>query len=190
MPLYVSDFPAGSGESWSLDSKGGDLVCSHSGMLVALQKVIRKSLDDATELNGLLNGGLVEEGRKQRSKALGVANGSQPDTATQQRGSTVLAGNTKLGDAAIPGRSRTLATPTRHKEKARSKGVGDDRDIPQALAKTKVVSTVSAKLSYLVDSIVKYQGEEQIIVFYDNDNVAWYLAGLLDLVRCKDVPDG
>jgi len=185
VPLYVSDFPAGAGEAWSIDSKGADLICSHASMLVALQRVLRESLNDAAELNALLNGGLVEEGRRQRSKALGTASGNQPGSATPHRGSAVLAGNTKLGDTVIPGRSRTLMTPTKHKEKTTGalSDLDGEREIPQALAKTKVVSTASAKLSYLIDSIVKYQGEEQIIIFYDNENVAWHLAGMLDMVR-------
>ena len=46
---------------------------------------------------------------------------------------------------------------------------------------------MSAKLSYLIDSIVKYQDEEQIIIFYENDNVAWYLAGALEIVSLPNL---
>ncbi len=55
-------------------------------------------------------------------------------------------------------------------------------DIAEPLASAQIISTASAKLSYLIDSIVKYQDDEQIIVFYENDNIAFYLAEHLEIV--------
>lgn len=50
---------------------------------------------------------------------------------------------------------------------------------------TKITSTVSAKLSYLLDSIAHYQEQEKMIVFYENENVAWYLSGMLDVLQIQ-----
>lgn len=55
--------------------------------------------------------------------------------------------------------------------------------IAAPLAGTQLIATASAKLSYLIDQIVQYQEKEQIIIFYENDNVAYYLAGVLEIVR-------
>lgn len=55
-------------------------------------------------------------------------------------------------------------------------------DIAEPLAKTRIISTASAKMSYLLDQIGRYQTSEKIIVFYENDNVAWYLAFMLEIV--------
>ncbi|KAG0651187.1 putative ATP-dependent helicase [Hyphodiscus hymeniophilus] len=50
------------------------------------------------------------------------------------------------------------------------------------LASTAVLSTSSAKLSYLMDRIVTYHSTEKIIVFYEADNVAFYIAQALELL--------
>ena len=54
--------------------------------------------------------------------------------------------------------------------------------LASALEPTKVVATGSAKLSYLLDSIVKHQEQEKMIIFYENENTAWYIASMLDVV--------
>lgn len=186
IPVHVAGFPGSAGEAWSLDNKDGDPVLTDATMLSALQRVLRRNLDDPTALNALFNGGLIEEGRAQRSKALEVENAPQTTAKNDNARSTVLAGNTKLGDSRSPRKHRpsssvpTLDTPnssTTDKDKA-----VEDREIPPSLAQTRLVATSSAKLTYLLDSITKYQEEEQIIVFYDNENIAWYIAGMLDVV--------
>lgn len=195
IPVHVSGFPGGAGEAWSLDIQGGDPVLTDASMVSALQRVIRKSLDDPTALNALLNGGLIEEGRIQRSKALEV-DSAQPVTARSESvRTTVLAGNTKLGDSRSPRKNRTSSSVPAleglgdgRPEKEEAAEEVEDRELPPALAETMLVATSSAKLSYLLDSIARYQEEEQIIVFYDNENVAWYIAGMLDVVSDDWVP--
>ncbi|KAF2829842.1 hypothetical protein CC86DRAFT_175932 [Ophiobolus disseminans] len=51
-----------------------------------------------------------------------------------------------------------------------------------SLRNTRVVATTSAKLSYLVDKIIKHQVNEKIIVFYDGDNAAYYIAQCLEML--------
>ncbi|KAK8248353.1 SNF2 family helicase-like protein [Phyllosticta capitalensis] len=53
------------------------------------------------------------------------------------------------------------------------------------LAHTHIIGTVSAKLSYLIDQILTYCQEEKILVFYDGDNCAYYLAQCLDILNVK-----
>jgi hypothetical protein len=55
-------------------------------------------------------------------------------------------------------------------------------DQSSPLASTAIVSTSSAKLSYLVDRIIAYQSTEKIIVFYEADNVAYYIAQALEIL--------
>ncbi|MBE3047342.1 hypothetical protein IMZ48_33445 [Candidatus Bathyarchaeota archaeon] len=186
IPIHVAGFPGSAGEGWSLDNKNGDPVLTDASMLSGLQRVLRRDMDNPTALNRLLNGGLIEEGRAQRSKALEVDN-APPSTAKNDNArTTVLAGNTKLGDSRSPRKPRSSssvpAPGTRNGSTADKAEAAEDREIPPSLAQTRLVATSSAKLSYLLDSIVKYQEEDQIIVFYDNENIAWYIAGMLDVV--------
>ena len=50
------------------------------------------------------------------------------------------------------------------------------------LRNTRVVATTSAKLSYLLDKIMRHQVTEKIIVFYDGDNAAYYIAQCLEML--------
>lgn len=53
------------------------------------------------------------------------------------------------------------------------------------LASARIVSTSSSKLSYLMDQISVYHKEEKILVFYEADNVAYYIAQALECMRIK-----
>lgn len=50
------------------------------------------------------------------------------------------------------------------------------------LRKTRAAATTSAKLSYLIDKITRHQESEKIIVFYDGDNAAYYIAQCLEML--------
>lgn len=183
LPLHVHAFPGSAGGAWSLDNKDEDPVLTDAPMLLALQKIVRKHINSPAELNRLLNGGLIEEGLTQRSKAL---TSDESDGGQSNPRETVLAGNAKLGDTRSPQKSRVLSSletlQSEVNQMAEISHSADEHDIPAALAETMVIATSSAKLSYLIDAITKYQAEEQIIVFYDNENIAWYIASLLDVV--------
>ena len=58
-----------------------------------------------------------------------------------------------------------------------------DKDSP--LASASIISTGSAKLSYLIDRITQHQQTEKIIVFYEADNVAYYIAQALEVLQIK-----
>lgn len=184
MPISVTGFPGGAGKYWSLDEDGDDSICTSASMMLALQKLLYKAAGNPEELNSLLNGGLIHEGMLERQKAQEEAESSGAKKKKGQRSET-LAGNTKLGNDSP--------------KKSRSHGINgveapppvNDQAFAAALAETKLVSTVSAKLSYLIDSIAKHQDEEKIIIFYENENVAFYLASVLDVVcNCRNDVEG
>jgi len=56
-------------------------------------------------------------------------------------------------------------------------------ELPSTSAK--ILSTASSKLSYLIDQILMYQSSEKIIVFYETDNVAYYLAQALEAINVE-----
>ncbi|CAM1506807.1 Fc.00g064480.m01.CDS01 [Cosmosporella sp. VM-42] len=178
MPVSVKDFPSGAGQSWSLDGETGDPVCSSASMLLALQKLISKSASNPEALNSLLNGQLIQEGLNERDKMM-LAQSKEDKPKAKAKESKTLAGNTKLGNDSPPKkRSHGVKGPN-------SKDEINPNTFLGPLELTKIISTVSAKLSYLIDSIVKYQDDEKILVFYENDNVAWYLASMLDVLQIQ-----
>jgi hypothetical protein len=180
MPVCVTGFPGGAGQHWSLDGEAEDPICTSASMLLALQKLLYSAAQNPEELNSLLNGGLIQQGIVERQKATeeAEASGGSNKKKKKKKGKTseILAGNTKIGDG----------SPRKNKSHGIN-GAAPVKDVSHEfaeglLAETKIVSTVSAKLSYLIDNILKHQDNEKIIVFYENENVAWYLASMLDVV--------
>lgn len=189
MPLYLENFPGGNGRHWSLDDRDtedGEPVCTDASLVSQLQRVLNPCIDAPMSLQRLIDSGrLAEHGDAARSRARldAIEAGGDRDGSSSQS-TSALAGNTVQGSDhhTIP-RSAALPDPDGSESSdamAAQKAV--DIEIAKPLANTRIISTVSAKLSYLIDAIIKHQNNEQIIVFYENDNVAWYLAGVLEIV--------
>ncbi|KAM3514175.1 hypothetical protein MY11210_002166 [Beauveria gryllotalpidicola] len=182
MPICVAGFPGGAGRYWSLDGEEDGVICTSASMILTVQKMLYKAaseaISDAGQLNSLLNGGLIQNGLLERSK---VETEAAESTRRATKKSTTLAGNTKLGND----QPKSLHRYRCGIHGAEPAPVVTDGAFACALAETKLVSTVSAKLSYLIDSVVKHQADEKIIIFYENENVAWYLANMLDMLEIQ-----
>ncbi|KAI0172094.1 SNF2 family N-terminal domain-containing protein [Hypoxylon sp. FL1284] len=193
MPLYLDGFPGGGGKSWSLDDKeaDGQPICTDSGMIYALQRFLSPCIDAPTSLQSIMESGrLDQQGEAERSQASVSAAKESGRAMTRVTEAQNLAGNTPLGHDYHSSRPKSGELPGQGSELPAMegqvmKGLEIHGQIAKPLEATKIISTVSAKLSYLIDSIVKYQSQEQIIVFYDNDNVAYYLAGVLEVLQIE-----
>ncbi|KAI0152038.1 P-loop containing nucleoside triphosphate hydrolase protein [Hypoxylon sp. NC0597] len=192
MPLYIENFPGSSGKSWSLDDQGvdGQPICTDAGMIHALQKLLNPCIDAPTSLQLMIESGRLDrQGAAERSQALMAATEASGEAAAQSTQTSALAGNTPLGDDHHAKPKSGLLEKAALSPTVGEQGIDQDTEghvrIAEPLANTKIISTISAKLSYLIDSIVKYQDEEQIIVFYDNDNIAYYLAGVLEILQIQ-----
>lgn len=184
-PIYVEHFPYGVASAWSIDGKDeSEMLCTNWKLMVAAQKVLRPFLDSTEDLNTYLNSGsFLTMGGIERDNEIRQ---SQTQSQEGSRIRTTLAGNTRLGADHVSPRKRhsapiktqtvdeTIPTPPQTPE--------ETVEIATPIANTQLASTTSAKLSYLIDEIVTHQKTEQIIVFYDNDNIAWYLAGILEML--------
>lgn len=186
MPIYVDHFPAGCHKAWSVDyMTSTGLMCTNWKLMIAAQRALRPFLGSTEDLNTYLNSGsFFATGWSEQGRAIRDAHPPQTST-TARNAEKTLAGNTKLGEdhvnprrghlAAIKLKETGIPTPPQTPE--------EDIEIAAPLAETQLISTISAKLSYLIDAIAVHQKEEQIIVFYDNDNIAWYLAGVLEMLQ-------
>ncbi|GKT98380.1 unnamed protein product [Fusarium langsethiae] len=171
MPIFVKGIPHRFSTSWSLDGDTGDGMCSSPNMLVALQKLVYKSASKPDKFNSLLNGQLVQEGITERERMLAL---NDPGMNSQ-----TLAGNTKLGNDRHPSiRARGMNDANLEAEAILDGALGP-------LEEARITSTTSIKLSYLADNILRYQDDEKILIFYENDNIAWYLAGMLEVLQIQ-----
>lgn len=173
LPVCVNGFPHNLGGAWSLDGDLDDAMCSSSSMLLALQKLIYKSALKPEELNSLLNGRLIQEGVIERRRML--------DESLEQASdrSQTLAGNTKLGNDSHKATQTLRTNIVKPEEVAAADGALGP------LEAARITSTASSKLSYLIDGIIKYQKDEKIVVFYENENAAWYLASVLETLQIQ-----
>ncbi|SMQ46283.1 unnamed protein product [Zymoseptoria tritici ST99CH_3D7] len=57
--------------------------------------------------------------------------------------------------------------------------------IDSPYARGRVVGTTSAKMSYLISYILKHHQEEKILVFYEGDSLAFFIAQMLELLNIK-----
>lgn len=92
-------------------------------------------------------------------------------------------------DSADEGLLTDLQSPSKTKPKSALKKAKPDiagiLDPSSPLASTVMVSTSSAKLSYLMDKIVIHHEKEKILVFYESENVAYYIAQALECLQIK-----
>lgn len=58
-----------------------------------------------------------------------------------------------------------------------------------ALKGSSICGTASAKLSYLLDKVSILHQDEKILIFYEEDSIAWYLAQCLDLLGTFNIRD-
>lgn len=182
MPIYVQDFPGDSGAAWSMDGKGEKLICTNWRLVRAAQKLLSKWVDSTEQLNTYFNSGnFALTGKDECEKAMEEI---MPQKANKEK---ALSGNTSIGQDQVTPRKQASIDKVKQQQDIPTppKSPEPVTEIAEPLAKTQIVSTCSAKLSYLVDAIVTHQKDEQMIVFYENDNVAWYLAGQLEMLSVR-----
>jgi SNF2 family DNA or RNA helicase len=83
-------------------------------------------------------------------------------------------------EAKLPPAADTSASKRRWSDFERSE-LSDD----SAFSRSYLTGTASAKLSYLTSQILQYYRDEKILVFYEGDNIAYYIAQMLELLHIK-----
>lgn len=184
MPILVQHFPCITRIDWSLDGRGqdeGGLLCTHAQRMVAVQKLLRPFLESPTGLHTYLNGSQFEFAAL---KLLGEER-ERMQWQAKKSAATMLAGKTKLGEEHLINRKHFSTPITDESIPTPPHTPETSLEIAAPVANTQLVSTISAKLSYLVDAIVKHQKDEQIIIFYENDNMGYYLASILEMLQVQ-----
>ncbi|KAK3903478.1 SNF2 family N-terminal domain-containing protein [Staphylotrichum tortipilum] len=182
VPLYIEHFPFGAGREWSLNLEDGDPVCTDARMVYALQKFLHPVVGALTSLRMMFESGrFAARGLEERANALQDQAAETAPPPTGHSKPISLAGETQVGwDDRAAARQR-LAKGTATAQET-SPAPTYDEEIAAPLAQARLISTASAKLSYLIDQIVKHQASEQIIVFYESDTTAYHLASVLEIV--------
>ncbi|KAK5175075.1 uncharacterized protein LTR77_000212 [Saxophila tyrrhenica] len=83
------------------------------------------------------------------------------------------------------GESRSPALPLATMEDAEIVKPSAALPFDSPFLRSRIVGTTSAKLSYLATQVLKYCKQEKILIFYDGDNAAYYIAQMLELLHIR-----
>ncbi|KAL4777959.1 P-loop containing nucleoside triphosphate hydrolase protein [Aspergillus varians] len=156
--VFVSGFPSEARNFWALDP-----VQSHQEPLLLGISQARLAQQWVTKHLGAYDPaeGLAGAGIKIRSE---LSNREGFDTATTPK-------------------KTTPESPVKRKAKETFlRGLYKELSPESPLMQTRLIATASAKLTYLLDQVQEHHKAEKIIIFYDNNNSAYWIAESLELL--------
>ncbi|KAL5366707.1 hypothetical protein BJX96DRAFT_183127 [Aspergillus floccosus] len=157
--VFVENFPSHARGLWALDNSSSDTSTILLGITQAhrAQKFVTSQLTLPDPAEGLAGAGIKVRRELAELAGLDLAKKSTPDKQATTK-------------------SRKKAPKTFKKKLFKT------LPLESPLAQTKLVATASAKLTYLLDQVDRLHKEEKIIIFYDNDNSAYWIAEGLELL--------
>ncbi|PLB55005.1 SNF2 family helicase [Aspergillus steynii IBT 23096] len=158
--VFLQDFPSHARSLWALTESRSHLEPLLVGITQAhhAQRFITAHLDSFDPAEGLAGAGIKVRHQLQKRK---------------EQGSELASPHKFTPDKPIT---------TRSPKKTYLKGLFKTLPTESPLAKTKLVATASAKLTYLLERVLHLHKEEKIIIFYDNNNSAFWIAEGLELL--------
>ena len=196
MGIFVEDFPDRAQHTWTLiERKGTEPLMSGATQIIKAQEWMDDHINENENLEGIISQ-LFDIGTETTRKlwAKGVEGTEEPKTA-EQRIVTQWAEENKKEFSRIISHKRPRSSPKSLTQKQTISGVrapqqcsldnepASIKDSP--LAKAKIIGTASAKLSYLIDQISQLHATEKILVFYEGDHIAYYIAQALELLSIR-----
>lgn len=194
--LFVDHWPEQSAQFWTFDDNQHPLLCGVSQLLDAQSHVNKQTnLEDPSE--GLPGAGIraLAPTRLQRHEdnavllvKSGVPNSSIKGQPSYHKLTSAVG---KLEKSKSPQKTQvrssklskepTSSQPVMSCSSSATEKVDMDADSP--LRETIIIGTTSSKLSYLLSKISELHTKEKILVFYDGDNTAYYIAQALELLH-------
>ncbi|KAF7592460.1 hypothetical protein BBP40_000241 [Aspergillus hancockii] len=152
--VFIRSFPLHARSMWALDPSRSEVEPLLLGISQAhqAQKFVTAHLNTYDPAEGLAGAGI-----KARRTLAG-----RSDSATTKK--------------------TTPDTPKKSSKKTFHNGHFKALPPESTLAQTELVATASAKLTYLLDRVLQLHKEEKIIIFYDNNNSAFWIAEGLELL--------
>jgi SNF2 family DNA or RNA helicase len=167
---YIEGFPEAASEAWSMHSKATTpLLLGTVQARQAQRYIANSSAEDPAE--GLTGAGLraMQSARKRAEEEKEDANKKKSKAVEEP----------KLKSHAIPGRKRSSS----FLESPQKGSSGSQLQPGSSLLRAQIVGFSSAKLAYLINEVLKHAQTEKIIIFYDSNNIAFWIAEALELVH-------
>ena len=195
MGVYVEAFPDHAAQAWALSGETTTPLLLGTVQAREAQQHVLKNLESPDPADGLTGAGLramlaardrATEEEQARLKAAATSNGKSPTAGANEQPKVKNQSTSSSGSSIVPLRpSIKNAVPevlTSANKRPRSTSF---TAIPPRLIKTKIIGFTSAKLNYLCSRILSLQETEKIIIFYDSNNIAFWIAEALELLSVK-----
>ncbi|KIW15740.1 hypothetical protein PV08_05790 [Exophiala spinifera] len=202
--VYVEGFPEHARQAWALHGEDTNPLLLGTVQAREAQQYVLKRLESESPTDGLTGAGLramhaareraIEE-QQERSKKSNSSNSSKSPTAgtseePKVRNQSTLSSSSSLSSSLMSVSSSStpnstdkgkplphLSPPVQKRPRSSSDG-----ELPSSLPETRILGFTSAKLNYLCSRILELQRDEKIIIFYDSNNIAFWIAEALELL--------
>lgn len=192
--VYVRDFPEHAAQAWALHGEQSFPLLLGTVQAREAQQYVLHNLDSYDLAAGLIGAGMramntarqraqEEQTAREKNHANNpgklqpVGSGEQPKVKTQSRFSSSSPSSPIRGP-----KPPSAADPGNHPKRSLTH---TRATLPAALAITGIIGFTSAKLNYLCSRILALQETEKIIIFYDSNNIAFWIAEALELLSVK-----
>ena len=203
--FYLENWPIGSISSWDLEAKTLSLVLTGEAQLLHAQSHVNSQLDKKDPFAGLTEAAFSALPEEEPDKRQNEPSSPEEQNVLTRMGVPLsvlnadsnaithdpshfmrkgLSKGNRINTVAQVMRAKSVTSSKVYKRKF---AMMRDSEVPEKsqVRRTKVVGTVSSKLSYIIDRVMQLCEEEKILIFYDFDNSAFYLAQALELLDVK-----
>jgi len=203
--IYLGAFPEDACQAWALHGEHPNPLLMGTAQVKLAQRYIAMHLYATNPAEGLAQAGVAamddvryqfkSKSGSEISKETGIPRSSVTEEPKVKPTHTISRGQVDLTPTKSKRRSSVRdedcnisRSPTQLKSALKVSNASDsDLGLPPTspLRKTTICGTASAKLSYLIDRVTTLQEEEKILIFYEGDNIAFYIGEALELVDVK-----
>ncbi|KAK4937857.1 hypothetical protein LTR10_021578 [Elasticomyces elasticus] len=195
MGVYVEGFPDHAAQAWALSGKTTTPLLLGTVQAREAQQYVLKNLHSQNPADGLTGAGLramlaardrATEEEQARQKAAPTSNGKSPTAGANEQPKVKHQSTSSSSSPMVPllssvtGSVPELCTSTDKRPRSTSFTA-----MPPHLTKATIIGFTSAKLNYLCSRILSLQETEKIIIFYDSNNIAFWIAEALELLSVK-----
>ncbi|KAI5800010.1 P-loop containing nucleoside triphosphate hydrolase protein [Geopyxis carbonaria] len=168
MGFFVSKLPSACTKSWSLLEPSGGLTMLGATQILEMQKYVASHAYEPNVSLGLAKAG--NQALLSYKKSI-LQQNSKP---SRKRGKNIEETDKR---EATPRVKRLKSAMKR--DAVATVQLPDSED---PVMGAKILGTTSTKLSYLISSILKHVKSEKTLIFYESEQVAWYIAQALEVI--------
>lgn len=195
MGVYVEGFPDHAAQAWALSGKATTPLLLGTVQAREAQQYVLKNLGSGDPADGLTGAGIramlaarerASEEEQTRKKAAASGHGKSPIAGANEQPKVKNQSTSSSNSPMTPVHSSGKGLPPELFPASRKRPRSTSSiTLPPHLTASKIVGFTSAKLNYLCSRILELQETEKIIIFYDSNNIAFWIAEALELLSIK-----